>query len=120
MAAEASPGVPVLVIEDDVQVASFFALRVSKLITDIEVGNHPIPSDDNEGVGTCLPRALQAGDAKHIFSQRELLKMWRKCSGRGRGQELGSESDGKPRRRPRMAVFPRVSAWHSKIRCASK
>ena len=37
MAAEAAPGVPVLVLEDDVQVASFFALRVSKLIADIEV-----------------------------------------------------------------------------------
>ena len=36
-ASKASPGLPVLVLEDDVQVASFFALRVSRLISAIEV-----------------------------------------------------------------------------------
>ena len=36
-ASKASPGLPVLVLEDDVQVASFFALRVSRLINAIEV-----------------------------------------------------------------------------------
>ena len=56
-ATEASPGIPVLVLEDDVQVASFFALRVSKLITDIEVRKHTVPS---AGVGTCLPHEVRA------------------------------------------------------------
>lgn len=84
-ASKASPGLPVLVLEDDVQVASFFALRVSRLINAVEV---------RRGQAACRLTAqsvLQRG----ATGRAALSGGWR--AGEGRGQAVDAQLHGHAR-----------------------
>ena len=83
-ASKASPGLPVLVLEDDVQVASFFALRVSRLISDIEVRSGGAGHGGLRLAMSCISRNLHvhAADSAHAPLPGRVSQVFPSCKSR--------------------------------------
>ena len=87
--AQAMPGKPLLIVEDDIQVASLFSLRLSRLITAVEVR----AASSERSAAWCLA-------CLHVPNASRAARLCRSaaaaCAGGGPGQALRNKLDGDP------------------------
>ena len=101
------PGRPLLIVEDDIQVASLFSLRLSSLITAVEV--RAAPSVRIAGCCSTCKNVPSVHCAAGLFGTRALnIHIHMRFSCRARAQE---EAQGKPFAINLMGTPEDVLAW---------